>query len=323
MVKGKAKAAGSFLGGIANNPGIVILGGLAIALLIFRKDITNFLDKGIGGITLPEINLPDIKFPEFKFPEFSFPDFSFPDISFPDITFPEFKFPEFTFPDLFGQGDITPPEQDPAGMPDLSLGLAGGVQERRADLERGLLEKELAAADIPLRDIQDDIEGLTPAQRFAFIERGVIPTGFEVQGGILQKIMEQVSQGIAVLNPNRFQDPIKSFLDDPLQKFEGGGVSFQSGSIFETPLANLTLNQIIEKLGVTASQASSLRREAQGFPSTETGFTPPSFFNQFSQGLPEGIEAPDFGGFTGDTQFQGLTPQEIVLRLLGGNIQNF
>jgi len=319
MVKGKAKAAGSFLGGIANNPGIVILGGLAIALLFFQNDIRKAfgsLGAGLGDI---DIKLPDIKFPDLKFPDFSFPDFSFP-----DITFPEFKFPEFTFPDLFGQGTITPPEQDPAGDPDLSIGLAGGIQQRRADLERGLLERELAEADIPLRDIQDDIEGLTPAQRFAFIERGVIPGGFEVIGGILKQIMEAAPSNLLNQEGLISDQKVSSFLlDDPLKQFEGGGVSFIGGSIFETPLANLTLNQIINMFNVTASQASSLRREAQGFPSTETGFTPPSFFTQGSQGLPIGIEAPDFGGFTGDPQFQGLTPQEIVLRLLGGNIQNF
>jgi len=37
----KAKAAGQFLGGIFNNPGVIILGGLAIALLFFQKDIRN------------------------------------------------------------------------------------------------------------------------------------------------------------------------------------------------------------------------------------------------------------------------------------------
>jgi len=67
---------------------------------------------------------------------------------------------------------------------------------------------------------------------------------------------------------------------------------------------------------VTASQAANLKAIAQGFTPEE---------EQFLQG------SQDVGGFfTGfnppavsDPQFQGLTPQEIALRLTGGNIQNF
>jgi len=88
----KARSAGSFLGGIFNNPGIVILGALAIGLLFFQKDIKNAfgsLGQGLGNITLPEINLPTINLPT---------------INLPEIKFPEFKFPEITFPTIFGNG---------------------------------------------------------------------------------------------------------------------------------------------------------------------------------------------------------------------------
>jgi len=303
MVKGKARAAGSFLGGLANNPAVVIIALVLGGLFIFKDRISEAfgsLGEGLGDIN---IQLPDIKLPELKLPEISLPEFEFPEFKFPEI-----KFPEFDFGNIFAVNPVISPEESEK----LSIGLAGGIQERRRDLERALAEKELAAADIPLRDIQDDVEGLSPAQRFAFIERGVIPTGFEVIGGQL------VGEQIAPLKTTVSQPkPIQSFLtDQPTQQFTGGGVSFTGGSIFETPLANLSLSQIIDKFMVTASQAANLK-------AIDIGFTPEE--TEFLQG------SGDIGGFfTGfnppavsDQQFAGLTPEEIALRLTGGNISNF
>jgi len=93
----KAKSAGSFIGGIFNNPTFLILGALTIALLFFQKDIRNAfgsLGESIGGglgdinIQLPEFKFPEFTFPEIKFPEFKFPDFEFPDIN---IDLPDFN----------------------------------------------------------------------------------------------------------------------------------------------------------------------------------------------------------------------------------------
>jgi len=81
MVKGKARAAGSFLGGLANNPAIVIIALVLGGLFIFRDRISEAF-AGLGKIELPAINLPDINFPDF--PEINFPDF--PEIKFPDFT---------------------------------------------------------------------------------------------------------------------------------------------------------------------------------------------------------------------------------------------
>lgn len=308
MVKGKARAAGSFLGGLANNPAIVIIALVLGGLFIFRDRISGAfgsLGESLGDINiqLPDINLPELKLPEFNLPEFKFPEFKFPELMLPD------------FSGLFGQGGITPPAQDPAGDPDLSIGLAGGIQQRRRDLERGLLERELEAADIPLRDIGDETLGLSPAQRFAFIERGVIPTGFQVVGGEL--VQEAAPSNLLNLSGLISDQKVSSFLlDDPTQQFAGGGVSFIGGSIFETPIQNLSLSQIIDKFMVTASQAANIKAIA-------TGFTPEE--EVFLQG------SQDVGGFfTGfnppavsDQQFAGLTPEEIALRLTGGNISNF
>jgi len=96
----------------------------------------------------------------------------------------------------------------------------------------------------------------------------------------------------------------------------GGGPSFIGGSVSEIPLERLSLGQIIERLGVTASQAASLRAEAIGFTPEEQSF------------LNLGQEISPLGDFastpqTSDPQFEGLTPEEIVLRLTGGIISNF
>jgi len=79
MVKG-SRAAGSFLGGIFNNPGIVILGALGIALVFFAGDIRKAFagfGESFGKIELPDITLPPINFPAITFPDFNidFPDF--------------------------------------------------------------------------------------------------------------------------------------------------------------------------------------------------------------------------------------------------------
>jgi len=326
MVKGKARAAGSFLGGLANNPAIVIIALVLGGLLIFRGNISKaFADLG-GSLGDINIQLPEIKFPEFKFPEFKFPEIDFPDFpDFPDL--PDFQglFTGFQeqFTNLFQQGGGTP---DPAADPDLSIGLAGGIQQRRRDLERGLAERELEQADIPLRDIQDDIEGLTPSQAFAFIERGVIPTGFVISNGVLvqENIITPQERGDP-LPPSLIPvEPVRSFLiDEPTQQFTGGGPSFIGGSIFETPItAQSTLSFIIDKLGVSASRAASIRAELRGFTEEEALFLAPKVITPFGTVF----DAAGGGGGgvnVSDQQFAGLTPQQIVLQLTGGNISNF
>jgi len=324
MVKGKARAAGSFLGGILNNPAVVILGGLAIVLLIFRGNISQAfadLGKGIsGGLGDIKIELPEIKFPEFNFPEFKFPEIDFPDFpDFPDFQglftgFQEqldaFKFPEIP-PFFKEEGD----ETTAGGKAEGGIGLAGAFAERQRAL-RDKQKQDAAIAAIPDRDIQDDIEGLTPSQRFAFIERGVIPTGFQVSGGILEPI-SQLMRG----------DPLPDFfvksllLEEPTQQFEGGGISFSGGTIFETPIANLSLSQIIDKFNVTASQAANIKAIAgDDFGDfdfgTNTGSGIGSVFGT--------IAALPFQQINvSNQQFAGLSAEQIALQLTGGNISNF
>ena len=80
----KARAAGSFLGGLANNPAVVIIAIVGIALFIFRDKISGAfasVGEGFGNINIELPALPTIEFPSF--PEF--PTFEFPTIALPDI----------------------------------------------------------------------------------------------------------------------------------------------------------------------------------------------------------------------------------------------
>jgi len=321
MVKGKARAAGSFLGGIANNPGIVILGALGIALLFFAGDIRKAfagLGEGFGKI---DITLPEIKFPDFPaFPEIKFPDFP----AFPD------------FSDLF------------SGFQDQLSSIAGQIVELQGaqvtippdtmvDPDTGIVTSETP----PLIDLgtQDDLSTLfgelRPQVFDTLINIGVsLEKATEILSGAktfedLQVIIQQANTGIftqlqgtldvleqRVEQPGALVQPVSSFLLDSQQQFTGGGVSFIGGSIFETPITGQsTLSFIIDKLGVSASRAASIRAELRGFTPEEIDFL----------GGPQDVSS--FTGFNppavSDPQFQGLTAQQIVLRLLGGNIQNF
>ncbi len=59
--------------------------------------------------------------------------------------------------------------------------------------------------------------------------------------------------------------PAQKFVQDKIAQnqlpsgFTGGGPSFIGGSIFQTPIQNLTLSQIIDKFNVSASQAANIK----------------------------------------------------------------
>ena len=65
------RGAGGFLGGIANNPGVIIIVLAIAALVLFRGDISKAF--GSFGENFGKIQLP------------SFPDITFPTIEFPDV----------------------------------------------------------------------------------------------------------------------------------------------------------------------------------------------------------------------------------------------
>jgi len=106
------RGAGGFLGGFFNNPGVVIIAGLAVALFLFRDKIS----EGFGQLAEGIGNIGNVEFPDISFPEISFPEIN---IEFPE--FPDFGSIFEDFFNQFGGGgepgpvDIVPGPVDPGG----------------------------------------------------------------------------------------------------------------------------------------------------------------------------------------------------------------
>jgi len=272
-----AKGAGGFLGGLFSTPGGILLGALGIGLLFFGGDIRKAFGSFGSGITeaIKGIGNVDITLPEITFPEFP---------EFPEIVFP-------TFPDfggIFGRGDNPPiiiPGPGGNVPPELNCECGTNISQ---DAQGNVTTSCIACAGasgapgIPAPPFRD-------AEMFA----EDFPEPF------VPRIMETISRVIQSAIPD--------------QQFQGGGPSFVGGSVTEIPLERLSLGQIIQRLGVTASQAASLRAEAIGFTPEEQ-----TFLTQGQEISPLGDLGPQTSG-----GFIGLSPEEIALRLTGGNISNF
>jgi len=195
LSKTAGAGAGGFAGGFFSSPTFIILGAITVLLLFFQGDIRKAFGsfgENFGKVELPDITLPTINFPTFEFPE----------ISFPEISFPEIKLPDFSFlADIFGGSEDLPSIPEPFVEPermDVPFGDTGEIIDIVPDVTGGRADRLAGVIDQPdlssiiERDIQDDIVGLTPAQAFGFIERGVIPTGFMVENGVLvPEVMQQ------------------------------------------------------------------------------------------------------------------------------------
>jgi len=291
-----AKAAGGFLGGLFNNPGALIgliaLGGL----LIFRKDITNFFQKGFDSIgesfgkvdvNLGDINLPGL--PEIKFPDFSniFQGFQDQLSSIAGKTVDGITIP----------GDTT---VNPDGTVSSSTGPTFSLSD---------FEKQEALNQLELNRLRSQLEN-------ALFD---IPASEDISGAEFTKAINEAEFRA------RQQDPIAAIVEnmnvqtqlDTGQQFQGGGPSFIGGSINETPIHLLSLGQIIDRFNVSASAAADIRARST-----------PGFFDDFDFGTNTGSGIGTAGviqniGSVSDSQFQGLSAQEIALRLTGGNISNF
>jgi len=291
----KAKSAGSFIGGLFNNPTFLILGALTVALLFFQNDIRKAFASLGGSLGNIEVNLPEIKLPEIKFPEFP----TFPEIKFPEFKFPEFKFPEIKLPSIFGNGL----EQDLTMVEDTGL----------------LSQKETLACECGSTIVQDSFGNVNNVCKVCAVKDTALPsldpalnvpdTSGEPFGGLFNFLG---------LTPTTFQTPAQEFvsnLPSGFDVFQTEGSSFVGAQINPTPIQNLSLSQIIDMFDVTASQAANIKAIAE------------DDFGDFDFGTNIGGVIPaQFGGSdvnVSSSQFQGLSASEIVNILTGGNIQNF
>lgn len=257
----KAKAVGAGIGAFFNNPGVIILGALAVLLLFFRGDIRNAfgslgqgITEGIGGLGDINIQLPEFNFPDIKFPDITFPSFDFGGL-FGGVQFPQ-------FPNLPPGGiegiPLDPEGVNPPGAPtaptpiDIILGEGGTVtnpilpDDPNQDPNRFL----------PPIPEEGDPGFIGPTQPFLLPPTPIAPTP------------EPVEQPLSALNIGQEQP------------------------FAEAPLGALSLSAIIEQFDVTASQAANIKFIAQegGDPFAAPG-------NIFGENPPS-ISDPQFEGFS-------------------------
>jgi len=306
----KAKAAGSFFGAIFGNPVVaLVLLGLG-ALLIFRKDITNFLDKGIGNITLPEIKLPDITFPEF-----------------PTITFPELSFPDFG--NIF-EGFQEQQSNFLQGITDLFKG--GAIPQPQKMVEdTGLLSQEdVLKCQCGSSIVQDAFGNVNEVCKTCAVTDTALPSldpalnvpQLELPpfAGSLEFLIGSGQIGGSPPPPQPLLEQEAEIIIPAVDiSGLGGGPSFIGGTT--TLGSNIvdTLTEVLQAFpNLSASQAANLLSENQGLTQTEFSMISP-FAPSISSagGDPEQIVNQASGGFS------GLTPEQIAFILTGGNIQNF
>jgi len=108
------------------------------------------------------------------------------------------------------------------------------------------------------------------------------------------------------------------------QQFFGGGPSFIGGAINETPIENLSLGQIIDRFGVTASKARDIQARARNdFGDFNFGTNTGSGIGSVFANSEINSVIANLGGNVSNPNFGGLSAQEIALRLTGGNVSNF
>jgi len=111
-------------------------------------------------------------------------------------------------------------------------------------------------------------------------------------------------------------------------RFESERLGFQipgpePSSVIQTSIPNLSLIDIIDRFGVTASQAANIRAIS------EDNFGDFDFGSNTGRGVGSVLQRPDINTTLQDSsnvsniEFQGLSAEEIARRLTGGNISNF
>jgi len=230
------------------------------------------------------------------------------------LKFPEIKLPDFNIPSLdatlseLGQVGPLPPTPENVIGDDTSGGF--GTRDR-GEGQGGLIG--------PTQDLFGGFIGQL-SNFFGQGNNGNFFSGDPRREGVMEAAPSNLLNAGGNINEQKEQElQVQSSFGG--QQFFGGGPSFIGGSVIETPIANLSLSQIIDRFGVTASQAADIRaRETEDFGDfnfgTNTGGGIGSIIPTISSLL------SNFGAVS-DSNFQGLSAQEIALRLTGGNISNF
>jgi len=238
------RGAGGFVGGIANNPGIILILIALGGLFIFRDKISegfSSIGQGIADIELPSLPFSEITFPTFEFPEITFPDFNI---------------------------DLGQPLQDfQMGAEDFFKGITdfftpGGIQDvdLPPDVENtGLLTQEEILACQCGSSIVQDIQG--------DIQQVCLPCETPGGVGVTDEIKLTVDQGdeTTIKTESVFSGIMEKVMSliPTSQQFFGGGPSFVGGTIFENPID--TFSEVLKFFpGLSASQAADFLEETGG-----------------------------------------------------------
>jgi len=295
----------------------LLAGGLFAIFLIIRG-----AGQALGGLKFPDLGsaIGDITFPEITFPEISFPEA------------PSFDF----LKDIFGGDDSSSIAGEEVPFFDDTVIIP---EDTKVDPETGIVTSSTPPISTGPGATFDE-------QFFAQTKAGVFDTLFETLGlsptlaasivapaktlADLSKILFQANQG--QFGPGVTPGPeapaateteseISNIVANLPAGFTGGGPSFIGGSIFETPIVNLSLSQIIDKFNVTASQAANIKAiAADDFGDFDFGTNTGLGIGSVVGSIPA---LQGLGGNVSDSSFAGLSLEEIANKLTGGNIQNF
>jgi len=249
------RGAGGFLGGISNNPGVIIILVALGGLFIFRDKISEgfaSIGQGIADFELPGISLPDITFPsfDFDFPEITFPDFNI-DFGDPlgDISkgfemfageqqsnFDNFVKQVTDFFNIGGSQDLDLPPDVP------NTGLLSQEDILNCQCGTSIVQDSMGDVQQLCLPCDDEIIVVPPSGGIGVsdsIETFITPGEKQIEDSF-QGIMEKVISSIP-----------------GMQAFIGGGPSFIGGAINPIPLCNKSIGEIAEEFGISASAASN------------------------------------------------------------------
>ena len=340
---------------VASNKDIAVVGVIALILgLVIFGGRQLFGAITSGDLKFPEINLPDINLPDINFPEITFPSFDFGGLFQGFNPFPNAELDdegnviplELSQP---GEGGLNPADDPTNPTPlDILLNPGPGIAPGQAPpsgndillsmfnppgafgfgiLGTGnqgistMLAQALGISNLTQGQISTQQVSALSAIGLDVSQLGMLPGAFNF--GLFSDGQPQVSIPGDPFEPEQVNIPeilppvtVAPGIEAPAG-FEGGGPSFMGGTINETPIENLSLNQIIEMgLAESATEAANLQAIAMGFTQEEEMFLNqgPTDVGGFMSGGPPAVSDPQFGG---------LSPEEIFAQLVGGNINNF